>query len=549
MATIETATPSNTAKVYHTVKKPWGNRPVPAKVIAHMRRLLIGLAFLSSTAFATVHYKLTPMPSSKSILVSITIDAPRSNETFHIPAWCPGYYQIAQYQQKIFDAKAADDSGQSLQIEHIDPRAWKVQSSQGKKAIFSYKVMGDDPGLGFFGVNVGSDKTFVNGAGGFMYVEGRKTEDVDLTILNPAGWDVATAMDSTGPQSFKAGGYDEFIDHPIQLGVFQRRSFKVMNVPFETIFVSQRNKPNCNVDAETERLRIVSGPALKMFGASSFKRYLYIIHLDVGNFSGGLEHRACNVQAVSNTPELHLDDLAAHEYFHAWNVKQIRPEILGPFDYTQPQRTANLWFAEGVTDYYSKLHTYQSGLRQEPWLRAQLLDQIQQLQQSRSRKTMTVEEASRQCWDSDGFGSGDLSYYVKGLLAGFIFDAAIIDHSDGKKTLDDVMRLLYKEHKLPNPGYGEDELRLAINQVAGADLSELYRKMIRSTEELPYSDLQRIGLRVAMPDTAIPSSLRSTPDGTPERNDAGFALEVDPLATERAKSMYRVWLHRLNGVK
>jgi len=223
--------------------------------------------------------------------------------------------------------------------------------------------------------------------------------------------------------------------------------------------------------------------------------------LEIGNFSGGLEHRACNVQAVANSTELHLDDLAAHEYFHAWNVKQIRPLILGPFDYTQPQRTGNLWFAEGVTDYYSKLHTYQSGLQNEDWLKSQLLGQIEDLQNGHTRKVKTVEESSRECWNSDGFGLGDLSYYTKGLLAGFIFDAAIIDATSGTKTLDDLMRLLYLQHKLPKPGYGEDDLRVAINDVAGQDLSDLYNKMIRSTEDLPYGLLRKIGLRVTLPES------------------------------------------------
>lgn len=517
-----------------------------------MRRLLFGLAFLSTTAFATVHYKLTPQPNAKTILVSITLDSPRATETFHIPGWCPGYYQMAEYEKKIFDVKAADSDGNALPVEHLDPRGWTARTGTGK-LIFSYKVVGDDPGLGFFGVNVADDKAYVNGAAGFMYVDGRKKEKVDLAISDPAGWHVATAMESEGDSEFKAGGYDEFIDHPIQLGAFQRKTFKVQGVPFEVIFVARNNKPNCDMDAETERLRRVSEPALKMFGGASFSRYLYIIHLQVGNFSGGLEHRACNVQAVSNSAELHLDDLAAHEYFHAWNVKQIRPLILGPFDYTSPQRTANLWFCEGVTDYYAKLHTYQSGIDGEDWLRGQILDQIQQLQNSRTRKTKTLEDASRQTWESDGFGIGDLSYYTKGLLAGFIFDSAIIDATNGKRTLDDVMRLLYAEHKLPKPGYGEDDIRLAINEVAGTDLSALYDKMVRSTGEMPYELLTKIGLRVTLgsenvgtQDTHRPAaSENSTEDG--ERALA-YSLDLDPQADERARGLFQVWLHRQYGV-
>ena len=507
-----------------------------------MRRVLFGLLFLYSLATATVHYKLTPQPTSKSILVVVTLDTPKQSEIFRIPAWCPGYYQIAGYGKKIYDVKATDSSGQTLPIVKPDLNSWKVSGPNTGKEIFSYRVQGDDPGLGFFAVKVQDDKAFINGAAGFVYLDDRKAEDVDLKILLPDGWQVATPMDSKPEGGFRASGYDEFIDHPIQLGKFVKTTFNVGDVPFDVIFVAPDNHVNCDMDAETERLRRISEPALKMFMGSSFKRYLYIIHLEIGNFSGGLEHRACNVQAVANSNQLHLDDLAAHEYFHAWNVKQIRPSILGPFDYTKPQRTANLWFAEGVTDYYAKLHTYQSGLQTESWLRAQLLDQIQELQNGQTRKTKTVEDSSKGCWESDGFGVGDLSYYTKGLLAGFIFDAAIIDATNGKKNLDDLMRLLYLQHKLPKPGYDEDDLRVAINDVAGIDLSDLYKRMIRTTDELPYGLLSKIGLKV---------SLASKEPVSPNSSSVAVvsSLEIDPKATDHARALYQVWLHRLNGIE
>ncbi len=505
-----------------------------------MRRVLAGLACSISLASATVHYRLSPQPSAKTILVSITIDAPKSLEIFRIPAWCPGYYKLASYQKKIFDVKATDGEGRSLPSTSLDARSWKVFSESSRQLTLSYKVLGDDPGLGFFAVNVGGDKAFVNGAAAFMYADNRQLEDVDLTIQNPQNWDVATSMPDAPDDKFSSANYDEFIDHPIQLGKFTRKKFTVAGVPFEAIYVAPDNTPRCDLTAETERLNLVSKPALKLFGGSGFKKYLYIIHLEIGNFNGGLEHRACNVQAVANSPHLNLDDLAAHEYFHAWNVKQIRPRILGPFDYSSPQRTANLWFAEGVTDYYSKLHTYQSGLKTESWLREELAEQIRQLQGGQTRKAKTVEDASRNCWEYDGFSMGDLSFYTKGLIVGFLFDAAIIDATNGTKTLDDVMRALYQKGKLPKAGYGEDDIRLAINEVAGKDLSALYTKMVRSTDELPYGLANKIGIRINLSNAGRQNS-------NPVANNE-FDVEVDPSASPQAKALYSVWLHRLNRI-
>jgi len=506
-----------------------------------MRRLLAGLLFITSLASADVHYKLTPQPSAKTITVSVTIDHPKSAETFRIPAWCPGYYQIAQYQKKIFDVKATDNNGRTLGMEIVDPRTWRVFGSGSEQATLSYKVLGDDPGLGFFAVYVSKDKTFVNGAAAFMYADGHNSEKVDLSIDNPPQWDVATPMSGTDGTHFTAENYDEFIDHPIQLGVFKRRSFAIGKIPFEVIFVAPDNEPHCDINAETEQLRKLSEPALKLFGGAQFKKYLYILHLEIGSFNGGLEHRACNVQAIANSGELRLDDLATHEYFHAWNVKQIRPQILGPFDYTRPQRTANLWFAEGVTDYYSKLHAYQSGLKSDSWLLNDLAGQIRGLQGGQTRKSKTVEDASKGCWEADGFSIGDLSFYTKGLVAGFIFDAAIIQASNGTKTLDDVMRALYKKGHIPQPGYGEDELRTTINEIAGRDLSDLYNRMIRSTSELPYAILQGIGLKLTIPDLVS--------DNQPLNSQADYSIEIDQTATDQAKRYLNVWLHRLNSVE
>src|SRR6185312_17290099 len=149
-----------------------------------MRRLLLGLAFLSSIASATVDYKLTPLPDSQSILVSVRVDSPKASETFKIPGWSPGYYQMAHYEKTVYDVKATDPDGHELTIERPDDRSWQVNTKGAKAVTLSYKVLGNDPGLGFFAVNVQHDKTYINGAAGFMYVDGRLTEDVALDVNN-----------------------------------------------------------------------------------------------------------------------------------------------------------------------------------------------------------------------------------------------------------------------------------------------------------------------------------------------------------------------------
>lgn len=478
-----------------------------------MRRFAALFLLLPGYALADLSYTVTPEPQNQSIRVKLELEAKSPTTEIRIPYWCPGYYVEMAYQKKMSDVKAVDSSGKALAIAKPDERGWKVTAAPGTRISFTYRVLGDDPGLGFFGVNVQPHTVFINGPSAFVYPAGRLEEKVRLRFNLPPDWDVATAMDHDDSAVWTSAGYDEFVDHPIQIGKFERRPFKVEGVPFEAVFVSQDQNYAPNMDEEARQLAQLSQPAIKMMEGAPFKRYIYFIHLAVGDFSGGLEHRASTVLAVPSMVRLRLNELATHEFYHAWNVKQIRPKVLGPFDYTQKVRTRNLWFAEGVTDYYAHLHAYQAGLRDARGLAHGLSEQISELQSSRNRKTNTLEEASLGAWEGGSMGVGDLSYYTKGSIAGLIFDAAIRDATDGEKSLDDVMRLMFERYRLPKPGYEEDAILKTINEVAGKDLTELYRRVVQSKEEVPYEELKKIGLRVATAEAPV--------------KELGFRLEGD----------------------
>lgn len=483
----------------------------------------LALAVLSTASFADVYYTISPEPQNGQLRVTIKVDNPGTSEAFRIPAWCPGFYFLQDYQKKISDFKATDDGGVPLTVDHAaDPRLWTIANPEKKAFTVSYRVLGDDPGLGFFATSVLPRAAFVNGSSAFMYGVDRKLEATHLKVSVPQGWDVATPADPDGDGGYRSNGYDELVDHPIQMGRFERRTFMEGSIPFEVIFVAKDGNVACDMDAETARLKKVSAPAIALFGGAAFKRYTYFIHLAVGNFAGGLEHRASNVQAIGNSNPLNIDALAAHEYFHAWNVKQIRPSVLGPFDYTQPVRTSNLWFSEGVTDYYAYVTTYRSGLQDSAWLLANIGNQVRELQNGKERLKTTLAQTSQRAWENGGFGVNDLSYYTKGFLVGWIFDAVIRDATNGERSLDDVMRVLFQRHALPKPGFGEDELLKVINEISGTDQSKLYDLMVNSTGELPYDLVKKLGLSVS----------------------ADWKVSLDPSATGSAIELRKQWLNR-----
>ena len=461
---------------------------------------LLAAGFCAS-ALADVNYTVKPFPSSRTFVMHMEITNAHETETIRIPAWCPGFYFILDYEKRLSDVKVQDPEGNDLKFRWVNSRGFLVQNPKKTPITVNYRIFGNDEGLGFFRSHLRSNIGFINGASAFLFADDHLKEPCHLKFNLPADWDIATAMDSDGKGTYSAGGYDEFIDNPIQLGKFTRRSFKVGDTPYEVIWVGDPTI-KCNIDDETERLRRGSIPAMRMFGSASFKKYYYFIHLEVGDFNGGLEHRACNVIAVENTETIHLDSLATHEYFHAWNVKQIRPVLLGPFDYTKEQRCPNIWFSEGVTDYYAQIHAYQAGFLTKSQFFDELVKNVKQVQVSTTRTKMTLEEVCKQTWEGGklaGFGFGDLSYYDKGFLVGLLADAYIRGESKGKSSLDDLLRSFYAKYKLPNPGFPDDGIKDGMIAIGGAKIGPIYDTMVRSTQAMPYDLLSKIGLRLTIP--------------------------------------------------
>jgi predicted metalloprotease with PDZ domain len=470
-----------------------------------MKRFLALLLFAPAFACADIHYTLAPHPETGDVAVTVTANNQADQAKFVMPAWVPGFYVILHHEKTVADVKATDGNGKPLTIEaQADPRAWVVDDPSHSPITFSYRVKGTDPGLGFFGVNVRPNTAFVLGGACFMYMDGRKEEATSLKITNPSGWLTGTSMNSGPDGVYHARDYDEFIDHPIDLGHFVKREFTAEGIPFEIDFVTLDTLyPDAQADEMTGRISKLVVPAMQMFGKAPFHRYVFHLHFAVGNFSGGLEHQASVTIALPpRVPANQVDDLVTHEFFHAWNVKNIRPVVLGPFDYTKEVRTDNLWFAEGVTDYYAKVDAYRSGLdSMDDYLFPAFSGELRTYQIGRTRLAHTLAEASRGAWEGFSEGMGDLSYYNKGQLAGWILDAEIRKDTNGQKSFDDVMRYMYGMYHLPDaPGYPENGILLAVNAVAGQDLSALYNKLIYSTDELPYKDLEDIGIRVVATD-------------------------------------------------
>jgi len=474
--------------------------------IESARRALISILLLAICVMPALAGPAGPIRYEVSVAsvpehrfrVAITVPASAggkvNNISLAIPAWSPGYYQILSFQKDVKGFKAVDDRGATLKVTQPDERTWVVMGGRG--AIHAtYDIVAKDAGFGFFGSHLDDKTGYINGASALMYVVDGKQLSTVIRYHLPKGWQLATPLDpadgGANGDTFTAANYDELIDCPVQMGQFDRLDFNVKSTTFSAVLVGAEKPDRQGL---TDVLQRVSEAGVNLFGYAPFKRYIYFIHCSPGDFGGGLEHHNSTVLNVwkSLVERPHdMSDLAAHEYFHAWNVKRLHPAVLGPFDYTQKVRTSALWFAEGVTDYYANVLPRLAGLSTESDFRNEMASRIQQLQKNDARLRISAEEASRKAWEGGSMGYGGLSYYLKGSLLGLALDVEIRAATDNAKSLDDVMRLLDERYGKRGVGYEEEGLLKAINEVSGKDLSDFYNRYVRGTDEIPWNTILR----------------------------------------------------------
>ncbi|NUL82481.1 MAG: M61 family metallopeptidase [Armatimonadetes bacterium] len=461
--------------------------------------LSVALVLFADAQVRTEYTVDASQPASRRFRIEMRVyGAEGESTTLSIPAWCPGWYIIQRYEQGLSNFSANDANGEALSVTQSGLRSWRV-ANKSETFTLTYDVAARELGYGFFKCYLGPASGFINGPSAFLYVDGGLNAPSEVKLRLPQDWASVSGMaPGETPNSYRAVNYDELVDCPIEIGLFRLESFIIDGVRFE-MCVTGSLTPEQRAEWRRE-LEFVSKTAMQIMGGAPFRRYLYIIHAigpaDFANFYGGLEHM--NSTVLNFSVGHSIAGLAAHELFHAWNVKRIRPKVLGPFDYSKEVRTENLWFAEGVTEYYARLILSRSGLETEEQFLSGLAADIAELQNNRARSRVTLADSSLKVWETgDSSGFGGLNYYNKGMIVGFLMDVKLRTLSDNKKSLDDVMKLLMQRHNPPKPGYDEDGILKAYSEIAGQDMASFYNKLIRSTDELPYDEvLKPFGLEL-----------------------------------------------------
>lgn len=458
------------------------------------------LAMFPKPAAATIRYHISlKNPDNHTFYVRMEIPPAPQGIAVAIPAW-NALYQVRDFSYRVRDVEALESTepgAARIPVRKLDKQTWQVDypwdgalSPHAKPLVVTYTIEWNDPGP--FNSQLDAHHAFVNFAEVLMYLPDRRAEATSVEFDDvPAGWHAAAELtpipDASG---FAAESYDQLVDAPVELGTFEEFRFDEGRTRYRVVVDGK----DWRRDRLENYLKHITAYETKLMGGAPFPEYTFFFHMgpypEVGG--GGMEHSNCT--AISAPSVEAAGNIAAHEFFHAWNVKRIRPQTLEPVDFTREQYTRALWFAEGVTSTYGAYALERSGLETKDQLYAEVAAQITELDSRPARLWQSVEESSLDAWleKYDEYRAADrsISYYNKGEIDGILLDLAIRDATDDHKSLDDVMRAMNETYAKQNRFYDDSAgVRAVAEQVVGITLEDFFRRYVAGTDEIPYGKL------------------------------------------------------------
>jgi predicted metalloprotease with PDZ domain len=478
--------------------------------------------FQNPQAYGVTYHLGMSHPASHLFEVTIEVGTPVSDNSpyvdFQMPLWQPGRYSVADFAANVqeFDARS---QGRTLPWTKIDDQTWRVQKQGNRSITATYKVFGDD----LSGTYAQLDFGHASYTGGevFMYVVGHKQDPVELHIQPPKNWRVVNGRSERPDQhDWKYPNYEILIDNPTEVGPdWTEDNFKLDRKTFHVVIHSRGDEGGRRASFVRDIEKIVRAE-VRMWGTPEFDNYTFMIHFAGDDRSGdGMEHLTSTQiieSGVLSERETYYDALTtvAHEFFHAWNVKRLRPIELGPWDWTKPAATRGLWIAEGFTQYYGVEMYHRAGLQDSASFLRDLSETIGTIENTPANKLMSAEASSMAAPFTDAalhrqrtnLENTSLSYYLKGELIALDLDLQIRGWTKGQHSLDDVMRRAYDEFYMKSPnssyylkgrGYTIEDFARVTSEVAGRDMTSWFAKYVSGVEPLPYDEaFAAVGLRL-----------------------------------------------------
>lgn len=436
----------------------------------------------SSPASATIHYTISlAQPEQHWLRVTMTIPNVPSSVTVSLPAW-NALYQVRDFSFRVAEFRAHEGQGSRVAFTRTDKQSWRIQRlarSARADITITYRIYWDDPGA--FSAQLNDKHAFLNLALVLFYIPDRRAEDtrVSFTDLRP-DWRIFIPLSAAANSSttFTARNYDALVDAPVEIGPFEDFRFTANNARIRVIVHGQ----SPGQQTLTDTLSKIVACETTLMRDVPFNEYLFIYHFGEGG-GGGMEH--ANSTAIHVGASAEFMGVSAHEFFHLWNVKRIRPKSLEPVNYTGEQYTRALWFAEGVTSTYGSYALLRSGLWTREQFLADLAGEITTLESRPSRLWQSVEESSFNAWFEKynlyRRPEFSISYYNKGQILGHLLDILLRDASDNRASLDDVLRYLNENYAKKGRFYDDSSGILAASSAVLASASQ--RNPTRSSSD------------------------------------------------------------------
>jgi predicted metalloprotease with PDZ domain len=458
-------------------------------------------ASLALAADAGVSYNVSiDAPERHLVEVQIAIPPGPASRELQLPVW-NATYQIRDFSQYVNWVRAKDRSGKPLVVRKLDKSRWQVQDAEAG-ALIEYQIYADSAGP--FGAQLNAHHAFFNLAQILMYPVDARSSKLTLRFSHvPTGWKIATPLPSAD-DVFLADDYDRLVDSPVEIGNFQESDFDEAGGHFRVII--DADPTDYDASKIVDSLHKIVAAAIAWMNDRPFTTYTFFYHFPRGPGGGGMEHAystaiELNAQAVKQNLRS-LTAVTAHEFFHLWNVKRIRPQALEPVDYAKENYTRALWFSEGVTSTAEEIIQLRAGLIDERQFLANLGGEITELQDRPAHLTQSAEESSLDAWlEGDGYyrrPERSISYYNKGELLGFMLDLAMRDSSHGRASLRELFQWMNLNYAQKGRYFDDSNgVREAAEAVTHADLSAFFAKYVAATDEIPWDDfLRSVGLRV-----------------------------------------------------
>ena len=474
------------------------NRPsaYPAVIV------ILFLWISSARASATTNYTISLVnPEQHLVEIQIILPEGASQRELQLPVW-NALYQVRDFSQYVNWIRAKDRAGRTIPLRELNKGRWQISNAQGGATV-EYQIYVDS--FGPFGAQLNPHHAFFNLAQLLIYPVDARNQPMAVRFSSmPAGWQMATPLASSPDREFTAENYDRLVDSPVEIGMFQESDFAEGGAHYRIVVDAESS--DYDIEKINAMLHKLVAAATTWMNDRPFDSYMFLYHFPRGPAGGGMEHSYStaidiNADVLGRAPEV-LASITAHEFFHLWNVKRIRPQTLEPVDYTKENYTRALWFSEGCTSTAADFIQMRAGLLDERRFEQALASGIGELQRRPAHLTQSAEESSLDAWlEGNAYyrrPDRSISYYNKGELLGVMLDLAVRDASHGQASLREVFQWMNENYAKKGKFFPDsDGVRQAAEAVTHADLAWFFTQYVQGTEEIPWNEFFRsVGLRL-----------------------------------------------------